>query len=108
MKDFPKHLNSRHDYDFIRDNFPAGQWRPVWLKLLDTRFVWRETGEVPSVSGGVSDQTHQVIETLEPPVGGKPPKLRFVQQERVENRNAKLFQLGFTVAEVESACGKQS
>ena len=60
-------------------------------KLLDTRFVWETTAILADSDTGTSDDTHRVI-------GEKPERM---QQELIEDSNAQIFRLGFTVNEVE-------
>lgn len=97
MRGFPKNLNTKHDYDYIRANFPMEQWIPEYQILLDSRFVWLPTGELAGEAEGINDATHKVEieqETTESPA-------KYIQYELSENSNAKIFRLGFTVAEVE-------
>ena len=36
MRGYPKNLNTKKDYEYVRANFPAEEWKPDWQKLLDT------------------------------------------------------------------------
>lgn len=98
MRGYPKNLNSKEDYEFVRANFPAEQWLPDWQNLLESRFVWLPTGPVESEEAGIVDDTHKVVasETEE-------GKTEYTQYELSENRRAKIFRIGFTVEEVEQA-----
>jgi len=89
MKGFPKHLNTRADYEYVRDNFPAEQWGPAWQSLLDTRFSWLPASgaEPKGIELREVEQDGQVVG----------------QEAWVEDKNAKIFRLGFTVAEVQKA-----
>lgn len=59
--------------------------------LLDTRFIWKTTAILDDSDEGVSDDTHRVI-------GEDDERM---QQELIEDSNARLFLLGFTVSEAE-------
>lgn len=104
MRDFPKYLNSRGDYEYIRSNFPAEQWRPKWRELLDGRFAWRDVATLADGDAGVEDETHRVMDRVESPTLDA-ASIR-IQQEFVEDENAAIFRLGFTVADVETALGE--
>ena len=59
--------------------------------LIDTRFIWKTTAILDDSDEGVSDDTHRVI-------GEDDERM---QQELIEDSNARLFLLGFTVEEAE-------
>lgn len=101
MKNFPKHLNSRFDYEYIRANFPAEQWRPEWEKLAEGRFIWTDVIELPDSADGENSDTRRVIE-VPPSPGSDEPPVR-LQQELRENPYAAIFRYGFTIEEVEDA-----
>ena len=65
--------------------------REYLQKLLDARFVWRRTGAIAEGSAGLQDETHRVMRT----------ESGLEQFELVEDANAKIFRIGFTVSEVE-------
>ncbi len=88
MRGFPKHLNSKQDYLNCLSDYPA-ETKAELQRLLDSRFVWQDTAIIENE--GITDDTHRVIETED----GK------IQQELVEDTNAEIFRLGFTVEEVE-------
>ena len=88
MRGFPKHLNSKQDYLNCLSDYPA-ETKVELQRLLDSRFVWQDTAIIENE--GITDDTHRVIETED----GK------IQQELVEDINAEIFRLGFTVEEVE-------
>lgn len=98
MKGFPKTLSTKQDYEYVRENFPAEQWKPRWQNLLDERKNWFPTGQIESKEAGITDETHKV-EELEDGNGSK----IYIQMELMDDPNCKLFRLGFTVAEVEEA-----
>lgn len=96
MKGFPKHLNTKQDYLYVRENFSENQWRPVWLQLLDERFEWLNTKILKNDETGIVDKTHRTAKTED--VTGKTAEK--YQQEYKEDPNAKLFRIGFTVDEI--------
>ena len=94
MVGFPKFLNSKFDYEFVRDNFPPEQWKPRFRELLDERMQWYNTGKLANSTDGVTDDTHKVItETAE----GKTTHYQF---ELLENPDCRLHKLGYTVDEI--------
>ena len=64
MKGFPKHLNSKQDYIYIRENFPDEQWKPVWQGLLGGQKNWFCVGKLDSKEAGITDSTHKIIESV--------------------------------------------
>lgn len=99
MRGFPKTLNSKTDYIYIKENFSAEQWKPAWQALLDSRLDWFNMGEVEQEKG-ITDKTHKVVESE--PVGESGATV-FYQFELRENPTCKLLKIGFTVEEVEEA-----
>lgn len=83
-------LNTKQDYLNFLTVQPEATKKELQL-LLKTRFVWKITGILAANAAGVIDDTHRVT-------GEEPERL---QQELVEDENAKIFRIGFTVAEVE-------
>ena len=105
MKGFPKHLNSKYDYEYIKDNFPDEQWRPYWQALLEERFRWMDDHEIPSPEAGIVDDTHKVEErhTTDPETGAD--VTTYMQLVYKENPGSDFWRLGFTVEGVEAALG---
>ena len=99
MKGFPTTLSSKEDYLYIKNNFPADKWKPVWQSLIDSLKDWINVGEIDPLDG-IEDETHKVVEQLET---GDEKKAVYYQFELRENPTCKLHQLGFTVEEVEDA-----
>ena len=96
MVGFPKTLNSKFDYAFIRDNFPPEQWKPAFQALLDERMQWFNTGKLDGPDKGITDSTHKVVEN--PASNGQP--VEYYQYELQEDPACKMFRLGFTADEV--------
>lgn len=99
MKGYPKHLNTKDDYLYVKDNFPREQWVNDFQKLLDSRKDWITTGTVASVEAGVTDATHRVIPEY---AENSAEPTSYAQQELQEIPTAKIFKLGFTVEEVQN------
>lgn len=97
MVGFPKHLNSKADYEYVKNNFPSTQWKPAFQELLDSQQQWFNTGKV--TGKGVTDVTHKVI--INEPMGDIPAVS--YQYELKDDPNCTLLQLGFTVDDVQAA-----
>ena len=93
MQGDPKHLNTRFDYEFVKDNFV--NWKDYWQELYDSRMIW---ANVELVGEGVEDATHRLIDSQDEQ--GNPIT---IQQELQVDPNAKLFRIGFTEGEVAAA-----
>ena len=90
MRGFPKTISTQTDVQNLFQLYPD-ETRKYLQKLLDTRFVWRSTGAIAEGTAGVQDATHRIMRT----------ESGLEQFELVEDENAKIFRLGFTVSEVE-------
>jgi hypothetical protein len=97
MRGFPKHLNTKADYLYVKENFPPEQSRPAFQRLLDERFAWLPVGPLKAGDKGLEDKTHRVVEMRDE--SGQNVTER-VQEEYREDPNATIFRLGFTVEEV--------
>ena len=98
MKGLPKHLNTKEDYYYVKNNFNDEYWKPQWQLLLDSRFDWFFVKKLEDKEEGVEDDTHKIIEENNM---GEEENITYSQYEYKENPNAKIFMLGFTVEEVE-------
>lgn len=83
-------LNTKQDYINYLSINPEETKKALQL-LLDTRFIWQTTAVLAKGAAGVNDNTHRVI-------GEEPER---IQQVYIEDTNAQLFRLGFTVDEIE-------
>ena len=95
MVGFPKFLNTKEDYEFVRANFPKEQWESDFKALLNERYEWFNLGEIEGE--GVTDDTHKVVEDKR----DDETVVRY-QYEYKENENARIYRLGYTVEEVEN------
>ena len=50
MVGYPKYLNTKDDYEFVRKNFPKDMWQSAFESLLDTRRDWFSEGEITGTS----------------------------------------------------------
>lgn len=85
MRGLPKFFNTKQDYLNCLADF-AEETKKELQKLLDYRFSWFDVAVLEDGATGITDDTHRVIENM--------------QQELREDPNARIFQLGFTVAEI--------
>ena len=98
MIGFPKNLNSKFDYEYIRGNFPKEKWIGLFQNLLNERMQWFNIGKLDKKEDGITDDTHKIIENQEQ---GE-QLAEYYQYELKEDQNCQLYKLGFTVKEVES------
>ena len=96
MRGYPKTLNSKEDYLYVKEHFTKEEWSADWQALLDTmkdyffvRFL--ETSEVAP--------TGENFKVVEP---AKEGELRALYELRV-NPTCKLYRLDFTEEEVKAA-----
>lgn len=101
MKGFPKRLNSKMDYEYIKNYFPKEQWMPYWRALLDERTNWFCVNKLTSAEEGVTDGNHKVVESK-----GQDDTVEYYQYELQEDPASDFYKLGFTVDEVERALGE--
>lgn len=102
MKGFPKHLNTKADYEYIRRAFPASQWKPCWRALLDSAYDWFTVYELESKEIGEEvEGKARVLEEVDDVTG----KTRFFQSYMQMNPNCRLLKLGFTEDEVRKVLG---
>jgi hypothetical protein len=96
MRGNPKHLNTKFDYEYIKNQNLSG-WQQQYQALLDNRLNWFKTADLAPEDAGVTDATNRV--RTETDLDGTTIKY---QQELQEDPNCKLFRLGFTQSEVEA------
>lgn len=99
MDGYPKHLNSKADYLYLRENFPKEQWLPCFQALLDERLQWFNSGKINDE--GVTDATHKVVEQIDQQ-DNSVTKYQYVLRE---HESCKMNQLGFTVEEIQKILG---
>lgn len=102
MRGFPKNLNSKEDYQYVRDNFPAEEWKPEFQALLDTMKDWFFVKELATDEVAPEGDTYKVVESEKTGEATEGEKTRSLYEYR-ENPTCKLLQLGFTKEEVEEA-----
>lgn len=95
MHGFPKHLNSKFDYEYIRNNFPKEQWAPLFEELLAGQKVWVCTAELTDNATGITDETHKVVESTD--TTGATTKYQY---EYVDDTNCLMVRLGYTEEEI--------
>lgn len=128
MKGFPKHLNSKADYYYIKKNFPKKQWVRYWQDLLENRYADFNTGQKSyDKSELIEDDTHRIVEGEKETVKETVPtkvmitdedgkekeitedkeveteKQVYYQYEKRENPGSDFVRLRFTEEEVQSA-----
>lgn len=101
MRGYPKFLNTKEDYLFVKANFGKELWSKDWQYLLDTMRDWITIGEVESPEAGVTDETHRVVDGRQGE--GEEAKTVYYQQELQVIPTCKLLALGFTEEEVRAA-----
>lgn len=92
MVGYPKMLNSKEDYEFVRKNFPKDEWRQDFQNLLDTEKAWFNMGKIPEGSSGTVDDTHRIV--TDEQTGEK------YQYEYKEDPDSPLHRSGYTEEEV--------
>jgi hypothetical protein len=95
MKGYPKHLNTKQDYEYVRNNFPKRKWEKDFQALLNSEKAWQVTNTLTDESKGIEDEMHKVIKSDD----------LVVQMELKTDENSKMKKLGYRRDEVESFLG---
>lgn len=95
MKGYPKNLNTKEDYEFVRNNFPKEEWAQDFQNLLDTQYDWYFEKELGVDEEGLTDDTHKVVESEQDGVVTR------AQYEWKYNPFCKLARIGYTKQEVQ-------
>lgn len=84
-------LITKEDYLYCIDIFPI-ETKAKIKQLLEDRYIWKSKSVLSSSTDAIIDDTHRTI-TLNNDL---------IQQEYIEDENALLFNIGFSVSEAES------
>lgn len=95
MRGFPKKLNSKFDYLYIKDKFPANQWKPAWKELISESKNWFFTEKLENEADGLTDDTHKVEKGKN--VDGN---VVFYQYELRTDPSSDMVRMGFTEKEI--------
>ena len=98
MRGFPKVLNSKEDYYYIKEHFEESLWRPKWEALLSSRQNWYAVKELSEDAKGRTDSKHY-IETYK----NEDETETRVQYELRDDLSCDFFRFHFTEAEVNEA-----
>lgn len=93
MKGMPKHLNSKYDYEYVRDNFSEEEWLPIWKSLYNERMNWFIVEKLDS-ENGINDKTHKVVAVE------NEGETEFYQYEYRLDNSSDFCKLGFTENEI--------
>lgn len=104
MKGFPKNLNTRADYEYVRSNFSKEQYYPVFKYLLDTEYDWFYLRDLSEGEVFVEDKTHKVVNNQDSTSNDKTTAV----YEYRSNPSCKMYALGYTRNEVLSILGDPS
>lgn len=101
----PKHLNSKFDYEYVKNNCDESYWKPLWQNLLDMRYKWFTTKKLDKKEDGVEDDTHRIetIAVVDPTTQKETGENEYYQLEYLEDPASDFVELGFTEDEVKKA-----
>lgn len=102
MKGYPKSLNTKADYEYVRTHFDRTYWEKDFTRLLDVE-RWFPLGEYDSTDGLLLDDTHKV-DKQESTVDSE-TVTKYLYSELRTDKNAKIFRLGYAVTEVQEILG---
>lgn len=106
MIGYPKYLNTKEDYLYVKENFPREDWEADFQLLLDTRMAWLSVGRLETPDAGITDETHKIVTVGDTDMSMGP--VQYYQYKYREDPNCTLLRLGFTVSEVEAVLMQQT
>lgn len=100
MRGYPKFLNTKEDYEYVRKNFPKEQWEQDFKALLDTQREWFFVKELAEGEIGLSDDTHKI--EVEHSEMSNDSKSHSYQYELRYNPQCLMARIGYTEEEVKA------
>lgn len=101
MRGFPQSLATKQDYMNCLPMYPE-ETKMALRCLMADRFNWEITKELSDKNKGKEDATHHVEEQQRVNEKTGENETYYVQLEKKEDKNARMYQLGFTVKEIET------
>lgn len=95
MRGFPKNLNTKEDYLYVKEYFSEDLWKPQFQFLLDSLNDWFFERKLEDNEPIPSGDNYKVVEAQENDEDQR--KSLYVFKE---NPDAKLYRLGFTKDEI--------
>ena len=96
MVGYPKHLNTKKDFLYVKEHFPKEMWIGDFKALLSDMRNWFFEKELSSKEEGIEDDTHKVVEMED-----MDKNITYSQYVYQVNPQCRLFKLGFTEEEVQ-------
>lgn len=96
MHGFPKTLNSKEDYEYIKTNYPESSWKPLFQNLLNTVQDWFYVRKLED-SEEIPEGNYKTVDADQ-----NDEDQRRSLYELKDNPTAKLFRLGYTKSEIEA------
>jgi len=98
MKNFPRHINNKHDITHLMGEFEA-ETKAYLQNVLDNKDQWLMTSKLEDGDAGITDDTHKVEEVTDQ----DDVVTERYQYEFMEDPNGELYRLGYANAgEVEA------
>ena len=94
MRNYPNVLQTKEDYEYVRQNFPKEEWQADFQALIDGQKAWLFVKELDDAEIGMSDATHKIEIN-----NGIDSNKRY-QFELRYNPDCKLARLGYTEEQV--------
>jgi len=98
MKNFPRHINNKHDITHLLVDYPE-ETKAYLQNVLDNKDQWLMTSKLEDGDAGITDDTHKVEEVTDQ----DDVVTERYQYEFMEDTNGELYRLGYVNAgEVEA------
>lgn len=99
MRGIPTVLNTREDYEYLKENFDKDVWVPKFQELFDTSFMWVFERDLQPNEPDLVDDNVRKMQVSVDPESGKTVRSIYLFRP---NNNCKLLQIGYTREEVEN------
>ena len=101
MKNYPKYLATKEDYEYVKKYFPKEKWKPSYQALLDdSQKLFREK-ELAKQEDGITDKFSLVRAEREEKDGET--TIKYYQHKYMLDPNCKLLRLGMKIKDVQNA-----
>ena len=98
MKNFPRHINNKHDITRLLVDYPE-ETKAYLQNVLDNKDQWLMTSKLEDGDAGITDDTHKVEEVTDQ----DDVVTERYQYQYMEDPNGELYMLGYVNAgEVEA------